>query len=92
MDWNYFDIAIGTVMEGDRWHWRATLPTGMTITSNQGYTTPVQAISCARLWIATESMRRAFEGCLVELRDRGMIQGQEFCNLMRSLEQQIQQG
>ncbi|GAB4151696.1 MAG: hypothetical protein Fur0046_31080 [Cyanobacteria bacterium J069] len=90
MDWNYFDIAIGTVMERDRWHWRATLPTGMTITSNQGYATPVQAISCARLWITTESMQRALEGCLVELRDRGTIQDQEYRNLMRSLEKQIQ--
>ncbi|HEY9661180.1 MAG TPA: hypothetical protein V6C65_22230 [Allocoleopsis sp.] len=85
MDSDYFGIRVVSVLIRDRWKWQVTLPIGATVTSNEGYPTPEQAVEQGKHWIGAESIFDSVNICLTELCEQGKLQQREYSDLMQSL-------
>lgn len=84
VDRHYYGIRIDCATKGDRWKWRVTLPIGATITSNQAFATPEEALYHGKSWVQSEAAFMAIHTALFELCERGAIHHREYCNLMHS--------
>jgi hypothetical protein len=81
---NYYGLQISAVPVNRRWKWQLFLPFGGSLTSNEDYSTPEQALDGGQRWIAIESAFNALNDCLSELGGRQVIAQQEYRNLMES--------
>jgi hypothetical protein len=88
---NYYGVYIESLLIGDRWQWRITLPQGVSMTSPQLYSTAEQAVRHGRAWWGGKTTFNAIHRCLLEFQWVGIISHQEYRNFVQFLTQTVQQ-
>jgi hypothetical protein len=82
---NSYGVEIDSLLIGDRWKWRISLPHGLSITSPNTYLTAEQAVHHGRGWWSGEAVFHAVSLLLLELRQSNRISHQEYSALMQSV-------
>ena len=88
---NYYGVYIDSLLLGDLWKWRITLPQGVSMTSPQLYPTAEQAIIQGRAWWGGKTTFNAINRCLLEFQGLGIITPQEYRNFVHFLTATVQQ-